>query len=321
MPMCCITQERGIQEVYRRGEGEASSQAVKWKGKHMAEKMRYNKIIDLLEQGKPVFSTSTVPNGSLDDLTYIADADYDAVILEMEHEGFSFTTLRTSLQVLLNRKRIAEKGNLQPDVVPLVRIPPNARERNQWVIKQALDTGVYGLVLPHLSTVEDAQAAVVAARYPQVPGVQDFEPAGERGWGNRSASRYWGLTPQEYYDAADLWPLDPEGNILLMGIVEEAEGVQNIRDILRQVRGIGAIWAGPGDMSVSMGLRGQASHPAVQENLLRVLAACKEFGVPCATGATANDVAMRLEQGFSILMTAPVRSTPGLVEGRRLAAR
>jgi hypothetical protein len=50
----------------------------------MAEKMRYNKIIDLLEHGKPVFSTSTVPNGSLDDLTYIADADYDAVIIEME---------------------------------------------------------------------------------------------------------------------------------------------------------------------------------------------------------------------------------------------
>jgi hypothetical protein len=49
----------------------------------MAEKMRYNKIIDLLEHGKQVFSTSTVPNRSLDDLTYIADADYDAVIIEM----------------------------------------------------------------------------------------------------------------------------------------------------------------------------------------------------------------------------------------------
>ena len=201
----------------------------------MAEKMRYNKIIDLLEHDKPVFNTG--PNGSLDDLTYIADADYDAVIIEMEHEGFP--TLRTSLQVLLNRKGIAEKGNLQPDVAPMVRIPPNARERNQWVIKQALDTGVYGLVLPHLSTVGDAQAAVAAARYPQVPGVQDFAPAGERGWGNRIASRYWGLTPQQYYDAANLWPLDPEGNILLMGIVEEAEGVQNIREILRQVQLIG----------------------------------------------------------------------------------
>ena len=210
------------------------------------------------------------------------------------------------------------RATCNPTWCRLVRIPPNARERNQWVIKQALDTGVYGLVLPHLSTVEDAQAAVAAARYPQVLGAQDFEPAGERGWGNRIASRYWGLTPQEYYDAADLWPLDPDGNILLIGIVEEAEGVQNIRDILRQVRGIGAIWAGSGDMSVSMGLRGEASHPAVQENVLRVLAACKEFGVPCATVATADDVAMRLEQGFRIIMTAPVRSTPGLAEGRRL---
>src|SRR5499433_2543048 len=48
-----------------------------------------------------------------------------------------------------------------------------------------------------------------------ISGVQDFAPAGERGWGNRIASRYWGMTPQEYYDAAGLWPLDPEGNILL----------------------------------------------------------------------------------------------------------
>jgi len=243
------------------------------------------------------------------------------VIIEMEHEGFSFNSLRTSLQFLLNRRRIAEKGKLQPDVVPMVRIPPNARERNQWVIKQALDTGVYGLVLPHLSTVEDAQAAVVAARYAQVPGVTDFEPAGERGWGNRIASRYWGLSPQEYYDAADIWPLDPDGNILLMGIIEEPEGVKNIRDILRQVKGIGAIWAGPGDMSVAMGFRGNASHPSVQDNLLRVLAACQEFDVPCATGATANDVAMRLEQGFSIIISSPVRATPVLAEGRRLAAR
>src|SRR5260370_7766978 len=106
----------------------------------------------------------------------MADADSDAVSIEMEHEGFSFTTLRTSLQVLLSRKRIAEKGNLQPDVVPMVRIPPNARERNQWVIKQALDTGVYGLVLPHLNTVEDPQTAVAAARYPQGPAGHNSAP-------------------------------------------------------------------------------------------------------------------------------------------------
>ncbi len=287
----------------------------------MAAKIRYNKVIELLEQEKPVFCSGLVWNGSLDDLTFVADSDYDMVIIEMEHQGFSFNDLRTSLQCLLSRKRIAEKGDLQADLVPLVRVPPNLRERNQWIIKQTLDTGVYGLVLPHLNTVEDAQAAVVAARYPQVPGAADFEPQGQRGWWQRIAPRYWGLSPQEYYDAADLWPLDPDGNILLMGIVEEPLGVENIRDILRQAKGIGAIWAGPGDMSVAMGHRGNSSHPEVQENLLKILAACKDAGVPCAVGATAEEVPMRLEQGFRIIITSPLKTTPGLDEGRRLVGR
>jgi hypothetical protein len=84
----------------------------------MAEKVRYNKVIDLLEQGKPVFSSGLVWNGNLDDLVYVADSDYDMVMIEMEHEGLSFNNLRVSLQFLLNRKSIAEKGNAQPDVVP-----------------------------------------------------------------------------------------------------------------------------------------------------------------------------------------------------------
>jgi 4-hydroxy-2-oxoheptanedioate aldolase len=286
----------------------------------MPGKIRYNKIIDLLESGKTAFVAGVVGNGNVDELTFIADSPYDGVIIETEHEGFSFNVLRMSLQCLLNRKRIAEKGSLQPDVVPLVRIPPNGRDHDQWVIKQTLDTGVYGLVLPHLNTVEEAQAAVVAARYPQVPGAADFEPAGQRGW-SRAACRYWGLTPQEYYDAADLWPMDPDGNTLLMGIIEETEGVKNVRDIVRQVKGIGAIWAGPGDLSISMGLRGDTNHPNVQEALLKVLAACHESGVPCAVGATADEVAKRLEQGFRIIIASPVKSTPMLDAGRRLAGR
>jgi 4-hydroxy-2-oxoheptanedioate aldolase len=286
----------------------------------MPGKIRYNKIIDLLESGKPAFVAGVVGNGNVDELTFIADSPYDGVIIETEHEGFSFNVLCMSLQCLLNRKRIAEKGSLQPDVVPLVRIPPNGRDHDQWVIKQTLDTGVYGLVLPHLNRVEEAQAAVAAARYPQVPGAADFEPEGQRGW-SRAACRYWGLTPQEYYDAADLWPMDPDGNILLMGIIEETEGVKNVRDIVRQVKGIGAIWAGPGDLSISMGLRGDTNHPNVQEALLKVLAACHEFGVPCAVGATADEVAKRLEQGFRIIIAAPVKSTPMLDAGRRLAGR
>jgi 4-hydroxy-2-oxoheptanedioate aldolase len=102
----------------------------------------------------------------------------------------------------------------------------------------------------------------------------------------------------------------------------QPEGVKNLPDILRQVKGIDAIWAGPGDMSITMGLRGNASHPEVQANLLRILETCQEYGVPCATGAnTPEQVAMRREQGFRIIITAPERTTSGLAEGRRLANR
>ena len=87
----------------------------------MAGDVRYNKVIDLLEHGKPVFCSGLVWNGNLDDLTYVADADYDMVIMEMEHEGFSFNNLRTSLQFILNRKRISGSGTLQADPVPLVQ--------------------------------------------------------------------------------------------------------------------------------------------------------------------------------------------------------
>ena len=70
-----------------------------------------------------------------------------------------------------------------------------------------------------------------------------------------------------------------------------------------------------------MGHRGDSSHPEVQENLLKILAACKDAGVPCAVGATAAEVPMRLEQGFRIIITSPEKTTQGLTEGRRLSGR
>ena len=288
----------------------------------MAGKGRLNKVIERLGRGEVVFSCGTIPNGNYDDIMALSQSSYDLIVLETEHVGFDFPTLRHSLQYLVNRQRIVAKGSLQPDVIPLVRIPPYTRERNEWVIKQTLDAGPFGLVLPHLDSVEGAQAAVQAARYPQVPGVADFEPTGERGWASSVAPHYWGLTAQEYYDAADVWPLDPDGELLLMGIVENVRGINNLPDILRQVKGIGAIWAGSGDLSVSMGFKGQSTHPDVEAGVQKILAICKDFGVPCATVATPfAGVEQRMEQGFRIVMTSPTRSMDGLNRGRQAAGR
>ncbi len=70
----------------------------------------------------------------------------------MEHNPWDAIALQDCLQYLLNRKQIDEAGSLAPTVTPMVRIPPNGGENNQWLAKQALDRGVYGIVWPHVST-------------------------------------------------------------------------------------------------------------------------------------------------------------------------
>ena len=113
-----------------------------------------------------MFSCGTIPNGNYDEIMALSQSAYDMIILETEHVGFDFPTLRHSLQYLVNRKRIVAKGSLQPDIVPLVRIPPYTRERNEWVIKQTLDAGPFGLVLPHLDSVEGPR---LRSKRPAIP--------------------------------------------------------------------------------------------------------------------------------------------------------
>ena len=133
--------------------------------------------------------------------------------------------------------------------------------------------------------------------------------------------RYWGVEVEEYYEKSDLWPLDPSGEMILMALVETVKGVKNIGDILDQVKGIGAVFAGPGDLSIDMGLGGDAGgHPDVQEALLKVLAACKQRSVACATGvSSAADLDRRSEEGFNIFIDLPEKSTATLQHLRKAA--
>ncbi len=288
----------------------------------MPQTGRLNKVIELLEQGKVVFGGAVVLPGNIDDAVAFGDVGYDFLIFEMEHEGFDMPKLRLSLQFLLNRKRIATTGALQPDMVPFVRVPPNAREHNQWVLKQTLDTGVYGLIVPHLDTVEQARAAVIACRYPQALEASDREPAGQRGWAPMWAARYWGLSVPEYTAAADLWPLDPQGEMFFMPLIEGVEGVRNLPQILQEVKGIGAIWAGSGDLAMELGVPCNFGDPRVEEGMQQILKACKPFNVPCACIAfREEDVEKRIEQGFRIIITIPARTDRAFAAGKKLAGR
>jgi 4-hydroxy-2-oxoheptanedioate aldolase len=281
--------------------------------------LRYNRVIESLEAGETVFGC--LPLDSEEDIATIARSDYDFLIIEAEHTGFDGHRLRHCLQGMLDRRQLVDDGTLQPPVTPFVRIAANARERNEWQIKQALDAGAYGIVAPHLDSVEAAVAAVRAARYAQLPGAADENPPGLRGWAGSGAPRYWGLSNSDYYDVADLWPLDPKGEVLLMGIVETRAGIEALPEVLRSVPGIGAIWAGAGDLSVSLGYRGEQT-VEVEAALQQILDICRSAEVPCGTGANQwRDSEYRIDQGYQIVLSRPELTFDQLRRGRARAAR
>jgi 4-hydroxy-2-oxoheptanedioate aldolase len=277
---------------------------------------RLNGAIRALEQGQPAFVTFS--SADIGSAQTIGDAGYDAVVFEMEHGPYDIRTLRDCLQYLLNRRQIVQAGSLAPAVTPFVRIPPNGGELNQWIAKQVLDSGVYGVVWPHVSTVEDARNAVAACRYPRPKSAPHYAPAGQRGDAPAAAARYWGLTQPEYYARADVWPLAPDGEILVIIMCEEARAIGNLRQILREVPGIGVVLIGEGDLSQDLGFPRQYEHPTVAAAIAEILSICKEAGVPCGhPHVDTRNVERLVDQGFRWLMASPERSFAALELGRK----
>src|SRR3989337_3289049 len=203
---------------------------------------RLNGLIKALEQGQTAFvAFSPVESESA---VALASSKLDGVAFEMEHAPVDCPGLRQSLQFMLDRRQIVDRATLAPAVTPMVRIPPNGGEMNQWIAKQVLDIGVFGIIFPHVSSVEEAWNAVGACRYPRLTTAPLYNPPGIRGDAPNRAARYWGLTQQEYYARADVWPLAPQGEILVVIQIEDVTGIENLSDMLKNVPGIGAVLIG-----------------------------------------------------------------------------
>ncbi len=281
---------------------------------------RLNSVIGALESGQHAFAAFAAPEpaAALD----FATSDYDGLVFEAEHKPWDATMLRDSLQYLLNRRRIFESGTLAPSPTPLIRVPVNGAEHGQWHAKQALDLGAYGIVWPHISRVEEARNAVAACRYPRLPGEERYDPPGLRGDAPAAAARYWGLSNDEYYAKADVWPLAPDGEILVVIQIEDQLGIENLPAILEQVPGIGLILIGEGDLSQELGVPRQLDHPLMVEARSRIVKICHEHEVVVGhPHVTTSNVERVLDEGYRFLMSAPVRSYPGLELGRKLTGR
>ena len=283
--------------------------------------LRLNGVIRALETAPGITFTSFI-QAEVENAVAFAQSDNDGVVFELEHNPWDIRALREAMQFLLLRQRIVQTGSIACPTTPLVRIPPSGSEKNQWFAKQALDLGAYGIVWPRISTPDEAYNAVAACRYPRLRSAPLYEPAGLRGDAPMAAARYWGLSQQDYYKKADVWPLAPEGEILVILMIEDTTAIENLEEIVKRVPGIGVLLIGEGDLTQELGCPRQYDNPELLRLMKQVVEVGKAFNVPVGhPHVTEQNVAEVVNDGYRFLMTYPRRDFSALGKGRKITGR
>jgi uncharacterized Ntn-hydrolase superfamily protein/2-keto-3-deoxy-L-rhamnonate aldolase RhmA len=161
-----------------------------------------------------------------------------------------------------------------------------------------LNTGVNTLMFVGVESAAEVQQGLDAMRFAAKGGKRP-DTVGD-------APKVWGLSEAAYKAKADLWPLNPNGELVNWTIVESKEGIAKVREIAA-VKGIGVLWPGAGTLrgvySTTNAAGERVADPVAWEAAIQqVLAACKEFNVPCGYPANATDIEMRMKQGFSVFV-------------------
>jgi 4-hydroxy-2-oxoheptanedioate aldolase len=278
------------------------------------DSIHVNPVVAKLAAGETVYGLINAGDLSLANARETARAPVDFTYADMEHSPLDFPGLATFLLGMTDKAAIQAKGNVQPNVALFARFPPEADESG-WVVKQALDIGLMGVIFNGVDRPEQALEAVRTMRYPPPRGAAYPEPAGVRGYGTAAAAYAWGVSAAEYERRADLWPLNPGGDLLAIVMIESAEGLRNV-DAIAAVPGVGALFLGAGsDLSRSLGV--PPTSPELEAAFQEILAVCKRRNVACGlTAGSGEDVARRVREGWRI-----IRSTvPAITAGRALLA-
>ncbi len=290
------------------------------------EYVHLNKIVAKLSQDEVAIGTwmssmsyfsamgLVASNGEHDAQSALSTPMIDYVLIDMEHQPFDVEKLTVLLMAFQSKAEVISKGNLQPNISPLVRIPCDAGGPIEPYIKQALDAGAYGIVVPHCRNAEEAERVVSACRYPQGDNALRPEPEGKRGASPWPCSYLWGLSLEDYVKRADVWPLDPKGDILAIIMIEDIEGKDNIKDIL-EVPGIGAVIFGPYDYSFSCGVPGQVTAEPVLKAQKAVADACKQRGIPFVAFANPENTETLIKDGHTMLLSDSDIRPSGVVTG------
>jgi 2-dehydro-3-deoxyglucarate aldolase/4-hydroxy-2-oxoheptanedioate aldolase len=208
---------------------------------------------------------------SLETLEMLASAGFEFVVIDMEHSPLT-------LDFAYGATVVAQGLGM----AVLVRVP----DRTGSHIQRLLDMGVDGILVPQVSSADEARRVV---------GQLVFAPAGQRGSGSTSRAGRWGLASTADYLG--------RGNDVVRGIQLEDRDALAEMDAILETPGLSAVFLGTGDLSLSSGL--PASAPELQDLTDKLLAATRERDLPC--GSAGGDPAAALAaaaRGFSFVMVS-----------------
>ncbi len=233
--------------------------------------MKQNPVKAALRAGKPQVGT-WLSLGNVFAARVMARVGFPWLTIDIEHSPIDWS------DAALLFGAIADAG-----CVPLARVPRGDHDH----IKRVLDSGAHGIVVPMVNTLEQAKAAIAAAKYP---------PVGNRSVGGALHALNFDATAGEYYKQAN-------DNILVVLQTESPQGVENAEAIY-SLPGVDAIFVGPNDLTFQM--RGQDGHDPspdqLEAMLQRVLATGKKVGTPVGLHVQTTEVVrQRIAEGWQFI--------------------
>jgi 2-keto-3-deoxy-L-rhamnonate aldolase RhmA len=248
----------------------------------MAFRLKQNRILTALKKGKiPLGMQVYTGNPSI--IEILAYTGFDFYMLDMEHSRINVETMEHCI-------RAADAAG----ITTLVRVAEN----DPGLIRQSIESGALGVIVPHIETAQDARRAVDAIRYP---------PEGKCGTCGSIRSAYWGGL-RDYMEYSNK-------NVMLIPLLEDKNGIENSEEILAQLKpGLDAVGIGRGDLLHSLQTEpGQETgarhprrgmqHPYIREAYEKVLAVANRSGIPLIDNVFGpEDAKSQVEMGIKILI-------------------
>jgi len=224
---------------------------------------RANRIISLLESGKPAIGVWTGALAAPRIAKVLATSDADFIVADVEHDIYDFNALhRFLLEIPDFSSRFRTEARHTPAV--LVKLANRGTWDPRYEIAETLKVGpAVGVWVPFIESRADVERALSAVR-------------------NAETSALEGLNvPRE---SRDVWPLNPKGELMLVAMIETDAGARNAKEII-ETPGLSAV---------------QPVHLKDADTAL-VVRLCRERGVVAATDAGPDDIKARLDEGYRMI--------------------